>query len=246
MRKYIFLVFCLFVFTSATKAQDSDAVSYSSDVLKIEKIGDNVFKHVSYLETEAYGKVACNGMIFIDENEAIVYDTPTTDGVSAELINWIENIQQKRIKAVVISHFHADCLGGIGEFHKHGIRSYAHKRTIALAREKTAVLPKSSFRKRLNIKVGDKETQTIFFGTGHTRDNVVGYIPEEKVLFGGCLIKQMNAGKGNLEDADVDQWALTVKEIREVLPDIKLVLPGHGKEGGAELLDYTIELFKNN
>ena len=81
-------------------------------------------------------------------------------------------------------------------------------------------------------------------GEGHTRDNVVSYFLDEKVLFGGCLIKSLKSGKGNLADANTAEWSNTVKTIKRQFKDVEMVIPGHGKPGGIELLDYTIEMFK--
>lgn len=83
-----------------------------------------------------------------------------------------------------------------------------------------------------------------FFGEGHTSDDIVGYIPSEKALFGGCLIKSLKAGKGNLEDANINEWSTTVEMIKKEIPELAIVIPGHGKYGNEKLLDYTIELFR--
>ena len=83
-----------------------------------------------------------------------------------------------------------------------------------------------------------------FAGEGHTKDNIIGYFPSENVMFGGCLIKEIRAGKGNLEDANVNDWSATVEKIKQEYPKTKIVIPGHGKYGGTELLDYTIKLFQ--
>ncbi|MGE0492978.1 MAG: MBL fold metallo-hydrolase [Vulcanimicrobiota bacterium] len=80
-------------------------------------------------------------------------------------------------------------------------------------------------------------------GRGHSFDNVVTYLPAEKVLFGGCLLKARGAGKGNLADADVAAWPTTVAAVRQAFAEAEFVVPGHGRWGGPELLDYTIEMF---
>lgn len=54
----------------------------------------------------------------------------------------------------------------------------------------------------------------------------------------------MNASKGYLGDAVVNEWSATVTKIKEAYPDVRSVEPGHGATGGSELLDYTISLFK--
>ena len=72
----------------------------------------------------------------------------------------------------------------------------------------------------------------------------MAYFPEDNVLFGGCLIKSVGAGKGYLGDANTIAWPGTVHKIKLKYPKTEIVIPGHGKWGGTELLDYTIELFK--
>jgi metallo-beta-lactamase class B len=49
-----------------------------------------------------------------------------------------------------------------------------------------------------------------------------------------------------LGDANISEWSGTVQSVKRKYGNAKIVLPGHGKPGGMELLDYTIELFKND
>jgi metallo-beta-lactamase class B len=218
--------------------------AYESANLKIEQISKSTYVHITYLETKDYGKVACNGLILIDQEEAFVFDTPTEDSVSTELINWLEKTKKIRIKGVVINHFHVDCLGGLGAFHKKNIPSYANYLTIELAHTNNLDhLPLNGFKSEEKLYAGNKEIVNSYFGAGHTQDNIVSYLPSEKILFGGCLIKTLGAGKGNLADADINQWAVTVSKIKQRYPKLRWVIPGHGKPGGVDLLDYTIQLF---
>jgi len=60
---------------------------YESENLSINKISDHVYQHISYLNTESFGKVACNGMVVINGQEALVFDTPSDDASSQELID---------------------------------------------------------------------------------------------------------------------------------------------------------------
>lgn len=231
---------CLLAYNPGKTADDG----YKSENLEIEKISAHVYQHTSFLNTQSFGKVACNGMIVFDKNEAIIFDTPTDDAASRELIHWVENTLNGTIKAIIPTHFHEDCLGGLDVFHKKGIPSYANHLTIALADSNNSVLPKNGFKDLLELQVGDKEVLVAYFGEGHTKDNVIGYFPHEEVIFGGCLIKELGAGKGNLADANTKEWPITIAKLKEKYPEAKIVIPGHGKLGGLELLDYTIALFK--
>ncbi len=94
------------------------------------------------------------------------------------------------------------------------------------------------------MNVGDKKVYAEYFGEGRTKDNIIGYFPEDNAMFGGCLIKELDAKKGNLEDANIKEWPETVRKLKQKYPQTKIVIPGHGKPGGTELFDYTINLFE--
>ena len=217
----------------------------NATAIEIVKVSPNTYKHTSYLKTEDFGNVPCNGMIVINNGEAIIFDTPTTNKASKELIKWVKDSLNCTIKAIVPTHFHLDCIGGLPEFHKKDIPSYANLLTTELIDKTNHSLPQNSFNKEKVFFVGDKKVIARFFGEGHTKDNIIAYYPDEGVLFGGCLIKTLNASKGNLNDANTNDWSSTVKKIKQSYPDIKTVIPGHGNSGDIKLLDYTINLFEN-
>lgn len=217
---------------------------YQSENLIINKLSDHVYQHVSYLNTESFGRVACNGMIVVNGGEAVVFDTPATNETSEELIGYLTGKLHTKIKGVVATHFHADCVGGLDAFHQKGVPSYAENRTIAFLKGNESSQPQNGFDNTLTLKVGNKKVYATYLGEGHTRDNVVAYFPYDKALFGGCLIKEVGAGKGNLEDANVKAWSETVRNVKARYPQAKIVVPGHGKVGGVELLDFTVKLFE--
>ncbi|WP_436514356.1 subclass B1 metallo-beta-lactamase [Ekhidna sp. To15] len=223
--------------------QADQTVQYVSANLKIEQLSENVFLHESYLETNDFGKVKCNGAIFRSEDEVVIVDTPTNNGAADELIYWVTGKLNCRIIAVVPTHFHDDCLGGIHSFNENGIKSYAYSKTIKLAEGDSIFLESDPFDSEVKLEFGNDVSVISFFGKGHTYDNVVAYYPEEKALFGGCLIKSIGAGKGYLGNADTTEWSNTVRNIQSVYKDIELVIPGHGKSGDSDLLDYTADLF---
>lgn len=242
-RTIITILFVILLNSCITKPRVVEV--YTSDTLTIKPVSNNTFVHTSYLQTEDFGNVPCNGMVHFNGDEAIIFDTPTTNEVSKELIDWVTQKHQKRIKAIVVTHFHEDCLGGLQAFHDYGATSFANAETLALIQqEKITTIPSIAFNDHMNIMVGEQLVQAHFFGEGHTSDNVVGYIPDEEVLFGGCLIKSVNASKGYLGDASPKQWSATVASIKKAYPNLKVVIPGHGASGDTALLDYTIELFK--
>jgi len=95
---FLTLLSCQTNTSQQSKAQDSVnsaihkiAISglpvYESENLSINKISDHVYQHISYLNTESFGKVACNGMVVINGQEALMFDTPSDDASSQELID---------------------------------------------------------------------------------------------------------------------------------------------------------------
>lgn len=220
------------------------AERHHTGTLVITQVSENTFIHTSYHQTEDFGKVPCNGLVVRDGREVIIFDTPTKDSTSEELIAWITKELDCTIKAIVPTHFHHDCLGGLNAFHQHGIPSYAYTRTIELATGAGAAVPQNAFSATLVLHFGAEFATTTFHGAGHTQDNVVGYFAKEEVLFGGCLIKELDAGKGYLGDADTTAWSATVERVKKAYPKARIVVPGHGTHGGPELLDYTARLFR--
>lgn len=214
-----------------------------SDILKVEKIAPNTYRHISYLQTDTFGKVECNGMVVVSGGEAIVIDSPADDASSRELIEYVEEELKSKIIAVIPTHFHIDCIGGLLEFQASWIPSYAYFMTQNLTAFHQLPIPQERFEESKTFQVGTEELIVEFLGEGHTIDNVVAYFPKDRVLFGGCMIKSQGAGKGNLEDANVEAWPETVAKVKERFPELKWVIPGHGPSGGINLLDDTIQLF---
>jgi metallo-beta-lactamase class B len=242
-RLYSYLLLAFVLLPSLVVAMAGTDTVYQSDQLIITRIAKHSYVHTSYLYTNSFGKVPCNGMIVLNKNEAVVFDTPANDTSTIELLNWIQTAAKSKIKAIIPTHFHEDCLGGLKAFHQYQIPSYANNLTITLAKAQQYTVPVNGFTDQLMLTVGGEKIYTRFFGEGHTKDNVVGYFPTDQILFGGCLIKELNATKGFLGDANIKAWPTTVENIRKSYPNVKIVIPGHGDSGNKALLDYTIRLF---
>ena len=211
--------------------------------ITLKQLSENTFIHTSYLQTDDFGLVPCNGLVIRNGQQALVFDTPTDDKGAKELIRLVQDSLHCKIVMVIPTHFHNDCLGGLQAFHDAGIPSIANELTLELAKNSQVTIPEFSFHKSFTFKVGQEKVLIKFLGQGHTRDNVVGYFPKEKVLFGGCLIKELGASKGFLGDANVNEWPATVAKVKKAFPRVKWVVPGHGDAGDASLLDYTRKLF---
>ena len=237
------LLFILFVLLIQHRTIGQSETIKLSENLKIIPLSEHAFIHISYSVVRGFGRVASNGFIYMNEGKALVFDTPMEPIVTKELIQWLQQEKKVKIEGVVVNHFHEDCLGGLAEFHQLGIKSYANKRTQKLAKKDSVEVPQIGFRKKMTLSLGDKKILCQYFGAAHTKDNIIAWFPEEKIIFGGCMIKSLKAGKGNLADAKLKAWPRTVGKIKAAFPDAKIIIPGHGRHGGQELLDYTIQMF---
>lgn len=227
----------------STPIETSDSIVFKSDSLIIKQLASHTYQHISYLSTESFGNVACNGMIVANNGEAIIFDSPTNNFSTEQLIDFVKDSLKCSIKMVIPTHFHADCIGGLEKFHQHEIPSFAEKKTQHILHDKNKIVAQNSFDNLLKVNLGGDTVVAQYFGKGHTFDNIVGYFAKDKALFGGCLVKEMNAGKGNLEDASVKDWSNTVERLKLAFPEVLIVIPGHGNAGGTELLEYTSKLF---
>ena len=80
-------------------------------------------------------------------------------------------------------------------------------------------------------------------GGAHTKDNVVAWIPERKILFGGCAVKSVEAANiGYIKEADMKSWPMMLNQLLEKYSSAELVIPGHGNSGGLELIQHSIEM----
>ncbi|MEL6671780.1 MAG: subclass B1 metallo-beta-lactamase [Bacteroidota bacterium] len=220
-----------------------DVISLHADA-ELVKISDHLYLHRTYTPTQGFGRVASNGLVYGKKGAAILFDTPMSEELTADILDYVKAELGWEIKAAVINHFHTDGgMGGIKTLHERGIQTYAHTKTFEKAKSEKLPLPMVEMKDTYDLEIGALKVQNRYFGPGHAPDNIVSYLPEERLLFGGCMIKCIGAGKGYLGDADVEKWPQTVKAVEMAFPEAEIIIPGHGPHGGRDLLQYTQKLF---
>jgi metallo-beta-lactamase class B len=224
---------------------DYKHIKISSDI-ELIKLSENAYIHVTYSDLLKYGRFSSNGLIFINEKEAFLFDTPMTDSLTEILVSWLSDSMKLRIVGFVPNHWHNDCIGGLGFLQSRGIESYANQMTIDIARSKNLPIPKNGFKDSLDIHLGDKLIKCYYFGAAHSQDNIVVWIPSEQILFAGCMIKSLSSKDlGNMVDGDLKTYPETIHKLTDRFPNAKIVIPGHGLSGGLELIKHTSDLLKN-
>ncbi|WP_400075680.1 subclass B1 metallo-beta-lactamase, long type [Winogradskyella sp. R77965] len=203
-----------------------------SKSLTLTKLSESIYIH-TYKNN--------NGLIYIDNKEAIIISTPNSDLETQNLINWVK--KKASIVGFVIDRWHPDAMEGIDIVHNNDIKTYSNELTRLIAKEKGLPIPDFGFNKKLELKVGNNILVCHYLGEAHTTDGIVAWIPKEKTLFAGNEIRNKNGWIGNIADANLSEWSNTAKRIRNNYGDAKIVIPGHGNYGGSELIDYTIDLY---
>jgi metallo-beta-lactamase class B len=224
----------------------ADTVWITKDI-ELVKISENAYVHISFSEIPAYGRLPSNGLLFINNDKAFLFDTPVTDSLTRDLVNWISDSMKLKIVGFIPNHWHNDCMGGIAFIESLDIESYANQITIDIAKEKQLPLPRHGFKDSITLKLNDEIIDCYYLGAGHTADNIVVWIPSERILFGGCMVKDNHAnGLGNTADSDLKEWPNTIDRVIEKFKMAKIVIPGHGQSGGIELLIHTRDLLRKN
>lgn len=215
------------------------------DDIQLIKLQDSIYVHVTWHKSDNFGRFPSNGLIIIKNGQALMIDTPMDNEKTEILVKYLKDSLSAELTKLIIGHFHDDCLGGLKYVKSLGVESVANVRTIKKCKELGLPIPSTSFADSLTIDFNGEQIVCRFFGGGHSFDNITVWIPGKKILFGGCLIKSSNSkGLGNLSDAVLDEWDITVKKLMDKYTDIKIVIPGHGGFGGVELLTHTIELIE--
>jgi metallo-beta-lactamase class B len=153
-----------------------------------------------------------------------------------------ETVPAAPITQAVATHFHRDRTGGIPALEVAGIPTVAHPKTLELARSHGTAVPTAAADFVQETARLSEECELFFPGAGHTRDNIVVWLPHQRVLFGGCFLKSVTSPDlGSLADAVVADWAGSAQRVRARYPACKVTVPGHGTISG-DPLGHTLAL----
>lgn len=209
--------------------------------LRIEKIADGVYLHTSYQHVDGYGLVDANGLVVMDGQDAYIIDTPWSQPDTAALVAWLQE-RNYEVKASVSTHFHDDRTAGIGYLNSISVPTYASQKTNALLKQNGKALATKTFGDE-PLWLVENKVEIFYPGAGHSVDNLVVWLPEQKILNGGCFVRAVETGTlGNTSDAVIADWAASAEQLQRRYPDAQIVIPGHGAMGDRSLLEHTRKL----
>ncbi len=175
----------------------------------------------------------------------VAIDALGSPALAREFLALVLKLTGKPVSHVILTHYHADHIYGLQEFKRagariiahQGAREYLHSQTAQsrLAASRTDLAPWIDAQTRLvpadewldgsrELLVGDVRFLLTHVGPAHTPEDMVVYLPAERVLFAGDLVF-----RGRIPfvgQADSGQW---IKALNTVLAlDAAVVVPGHG------------------
>lgn len=220
-------------------------IQINSD-LELFRLTPGCFLYTAWADMGRWGRIGSNGLVIVKNGKALLIDTPVHESQTVELAWWLDKNLDAKLELFVPGHWHDDCTGGLAWLNRNHVKTYANIQTNQILTAKGMEPAQESFSDSLTLKVGNIHVKLYYMGGGHSTDNIVAWIPSEKILFGGCMIKDMNATSiGNTADAaPLTEWLETINRIEDKFPDAKIIVPGHGEHGGRELFNHTKQIIQ--
>lgn len=206
--------------------------------LKIRKLDEGVYLHSSYQVVDGFGLVDSNGLVVLDGNDAYIIDTPWSAEDTQKLLDWLK-AQGIVVKGGISTHFHEDRTAGIELLNAQAIPTYASVLTNELLAKAGQAQARNMF-DLAGFEWVKGKVEVFYPGAGHSRDNVVVWLPEKEILVGGCFVRAKETGSlGNVSDAVISDWPKSAEKLMSRYQNARLVIPGHGKIGDVSLLEHT-------
>jgi metallo-beta-lactamase class B len=189
--------------------------------------------------------VPANGMYLVTSNGVALFDTPWDSTQFQPLLDSIKIKHNKDIVLCISTHFHEDRTAGLEYYRRKGIKTYTTELTNKLSKLRNEKRAEYLIYNDTVFSIGQHVFQTYYGGQGHSPDNIVIWFDKEKILYGGCLVKSIEAEDlGNLSDANVKAWAATIKNIQHKFGNPNYIIPGHLDWRSKESLTHTLNLIQ--
>lgn len=216
--------------------------------LNITKIADSVVVFTTY-HTYNNQIVSAHGLLIQTPNGIAMIDTPWDSTQFQPLLDSVKSLFNQPVIFVFSTHWHDDRTAGLNYYANKGIPTYSTCATKQLCIENHNPIAKHCITADSIFNFGSRKIECYYPGAGHSSDNMVVYLPKEKILYGGCFIKSIDSKDlGNLHDANLGMWPIALKNLEKKYPHVKRTIPGHFelKKGskGKKLIRFTRKLIR--
>jgi metallo-beta-lactamase class B len=210
--------------------------------------------HLYVVEDSFYLKE--NSMVYVGDSFVTVVGATWTPETAKLLVAEIKKVTPKPITEVIDTNYHPDRAGGNAYFKGIGAKIISTKLTSDLLMkhwdemvryvQKGApsyptlplVLPDKTFAGDFELQRGG--VKATYLGPSHTPDGIFVFFPQEKVLYGNCILKEQ---LGNLDFADLREYPKTLERLKQLHLDFTTIVAGHWSPiHGPELIDKYLQL----
>ncbi len=200
---------------------------------------------LSALGSPANQNFISNAGFVVTPAGVVVIDALGSPALAQRLIAEIRKITAQPVTHVIVTHYHADHIYGLQVFKAAGARIIAHRAAREYLQSDTARLRLEASRQDLapwvnaqtrlveaddwldadrTLTVGGVPMEIRHVGPSHTPEDLVVYLPRQKLLFAGDLV--FRARIPFVGQADSKQW---IKALDALLGlDTSVIVPGHG------------------
>ena len=186
-----------------------------------------------------------NSAIIIGEEHVLVMEAQATPVMAKALIEKIRTVTDKPIKYLVLSHYHAVRVLGASAFE--GAEIICSAKTLEMINERGEqdfksetdrfprlfrsvesiphlTYPTLTFETAMTINLGNRIVELKHLGAGHTRGDIVAWVPDCKALFSGDLLEY--GATPYCGDAQLEEWPQTLEKIQAL--GAVCAVPGRG------------------
>jgi len=197
-----------------------------------------------------------NSAVYVGDDHVTVIGATWTPETAAILVGEIGKITPKPVLEVINTNYHPDRAGGNSYFKRIGARIIATSKTVEMMRtgwDSVVTATRASFPSfpLLPLELPDAvlppdfavqngAVQAVYTGESHTPDGIFVYFPQEKVLYGSCILKER---LGNLDYANLSEYPKTLQRLQALKLGFTTIIAGHFSPiHGPELIDRYLTL----
>ena len=238
--------------TSSVKAPPKPLMQAKSVVPQVYYV-----QGVSELGSSANQNFISNAAFVVTPAGVVVIDALGSPELARRLLAEIGKVTKKPIHTVVLTHYHADHIYGLQVFKDSGARIVAHAAAREYLTSDTARLRLEASRQDLwpwvddttrlvpadewltqdkTLTVGGVRFDIQPVGPSHTAEDLVVYLPQQKVLFAGDLVFRNRIPF--VGQADSRHWIEAMQSLLKF--DTHWVVPGHGPISNDPKADMTL------
>lgn len=215
--------------------------------MQAQRVSDSVWfvEGSSALGSVVNQNFISNAAFVITPAGVVVIDALGSPALAQQLIAEIKKLTSQAVSHVIVTHYHADHIYGLQAFKAQGAKIIAHKAALTYLNSDTARLRLEASRLELApwvdaqtvlthadqwidgdtlLQVGGVDFQIKALGPSHTPEDLVVYLPSERVLFAGDLV--FRARIPFVGQADSRHWIAALDRLLEF--NAAVIVPGHG------------------